>query len=890
MIKQLVNSVAGLSDKSVRGATGKLTHGISGLENSKLIRFPKRALCQISINLTIYTEYFTQVAWHRARFSNKTLFSGITGIFMLVCLLMTGPGGLISFGQTPGKPTGLVALTGLISSELKQPVRNATISLLRVDSTLILTTQSDSGGHFNLINVQSGQYLMRITHVGLQPIFQTLTASDTAVNASLSFTMSTKVSNLAEVMVKEKRPAIELLGDRIILNIEGNPIYSGGTTLDLLSLAPRLAIDVINKKIAIDDKPGAVLYQDNRQLYMPSEQIVPYLQSLPASSIARIEILTNPSARYDANTGGVILLFTKAFYRQGTSADVALTGGFGRYPKANASLALSVQKNKLQGKLLYTPSYRPTYFQWNSYQTLAPLQSGQSGFSSGDQFNKEDINSHLFRTNWDLQLSKQQSVGVVLFVNQISDTQNPSSTLEYRLATPSARLTRINSTSQLRSRQLNLSANLNYQLVFANPKTTLSVDADVAQYTDNSRSRADFTPFADQPLPSESLLIHYPNSIGFQTAKVDFATGVFSKGALETGLKFSSIDLQNNPQLMLATPGFDALKPDLVRAFQYDETTSAAYGSLSYEWKQVSMRAGLRLEHTHYVASVNRQDELIRDYTNAFPTINLQYSTTKKFQYSLNVNRRINRPAFDVLNPSYIFYDPLTLYTGNPLLLPQLSTSIQLGLVTPKRVSLSLSYNYSQNRITEILYRTDSLSASILNYYINFNWEKRLSVILSVPLQLRPFWRLQGTITGLISRNLSTFEQVPIVTAQPTGVLRLLNTFNAKKFSATLNFTYRNTAVVGYLKFKPLWYLDAGLQYSINDQSALKLSASDIFHTLLLQNYGTYLNTSVAYNHRSETQQLLLSYTFKFGHTKARPVNERELGSESEQQRLGGKR
>lgn len=165
-----------------------------------------------------------------------------------------------------------------------------------------------------------------------------------------------------------------------------------------------------------------------------------------------------------------------------------------------------------------------------------------------------------------------------------------------------------------------------------------------------------------------------------------------------------------------------------------------------------------------------------------------------------------------------------------------------------------------------------------------------MSVILAVPVRIRPFWQLHGTVTGLMSRYLSTFENIRIITSQPTAVLKLVNTFTARKFSATLSFTYRNTAVIGFLKYKPIWYLDAGLQYSINEQSALKLSASDIFHTLLLRNYGNYLNTSVAYNHQSETQQLLLSYTFRIGNTKARPVNERELGSESEQQRLGGKR
>lgn len=805
-------------------------------------------------------------------------------IFLAHCPILS------AVGQSTPALSVSRTIAGRLISETKQPIIKATVSLLQVDSSLILTTQSDSSGYFQINLAQTGAYLVRITHVGLQSIFQPVSSSDSSSGGPLALTMQTKALNLAEISVKQKRPFIELLGDRTLLNVEDNPLYGGGTTLDLLSLAPRLSIDVINRKVAIDDKPGVVLYQDNRQVYIPSERIVPYLQSLPANSISRIEILTNPSARYDANSGGVILLFTKNFYQQGTSLDLDLTGGFGRYVKANASVGVSVQKANLSGKILYNPSYRPTYFSWNTRQTLPAGQHAESGYSTGTQLNNEDIRSHLFRTNWDLKLTKQQTIGAVLMLNQVSDTQNPSSFLEYQLASPSAELTRINSVSQLRSRQLNLSANVNYQFTFSKPQTFLIIDIDAAQYTDNSRSRADYTLFVDQPRPSESLAIDYPNTIRFKTAKADFSTVFFKKGTLETGVKYSAITLQNQPDLINATPGFDSLKRSLVRAFHYDEFTSAAYSSVSYQWAGLSLRAGLRLEHTHYEAQVNNRLAVIRDYTNLFPTVSMQYTTKQNFKYSLNLNRRIVRPAFDVLNPSYIFYNPLTLYTGNPLLLPQLSSSFQLGLITPKRVSLSFSYNYSQNRITEVLLRNDTVSAAILNYYINFDWEKRISLVLSIPVKIRPFWQVQGTLTGLMSRFYSTFDNVPVITSQPTVVVKLLNTFSTGKFSATLAFTGRNTALIGYLKYKPLWYLDAGLQYAINNNSSLKVSANDIFHTLLLQNYGNYLNTSVAFYHKSETQQLLVSYALRFGHTKAKPVNEREFGSESEQQRLGGKR
>lgn len=815
----------------------------------------------------------------------------VFAIKLLIFLFLTGPLALCSQGQSTSVVAGSRTLAGKITSETNQPVIQATVSLLQIDSTLVQTSKSDSTGYFKLVNLSTKQYIIRITHVGKETIYHPTTISDSVETTLPVFTMATKAVNLAEISVKQKRPLVEVLGDRIILNVEDNPLFSGGTTLDLLGLAPHLSIDVINRKIGIDDKEGIILYQNNRQVYLPSDRIVPYLQSLPANSIARIEILTNPPARYDASSGGVVLLFTKDFYRQGTSVDLALTAGSGRYAKANASLALSIQKGKWEGKLLYTPNYRPVYYYWNSAQTLLPLKiNSESGFSNGEQFNKVDNSAHLLRTNWDWKLSKSQTIGAVLFFNQISDTQTPTSTIEYRLAQPSARVTRLYSNSQLRSQQVNLSGNINYQYVFKNPQTTLSFDADLAHYTDNSRSKAEYSTSPNQLYPEQQLLINYPNDIRFKTVKADFTSPIGNKGDWEMGLKYSVITMSNKPLLLSATAGFDTLKSLLVRAFQYNEHTSAAYGSLSYQWEHLTLRAGLRMEHTNYVAQINGTQQINRNYRNLFPTLSLQYTTPQKYQYSLNANRRIVRPAFDILNPSYIFYNPITLYTGNPLLLPQLSNTFQVGVITPHRLSVTLSYNYSKNRITEILYRTDSISPTILNYYINFDWEKRYSVVMSLPVKINSYWQIQGTLTGLMSRFFSTFDNVAVLTTQPTGVVKLMNTFSAKKLSATLGFTYRNTAIIGYMKYKPLWYMDAGFQYAINQQSSLKLSATDLFHTLLLQNYGNYLNTSINFHHRSETQQILLTYTCRFGRTKARPVNERELGSESEQQRLGGNR
>ena len=804
----------------------------------------------------------------------------LLGNFLLVLYCLNAS------AQTPGasQPLTQRPINGRIMVAGGQPVVGGIVSLFKADSSLLETTHTDSTGYFLLKTMPPGDYHIRVTHLSLQPVFRSFQVSDSVMASGLNIEMQNQVRNLNEITVKEKRPPIEILGDRITLSLESSPVFAGGSTLDALSQAPRLSIDVGRRSIAIDGKPGIQLYVNNHQINLPADQLVAYLQAIPANSVSRAEILTNPPSRYDAGMGGVILVYTKDFYSQGITADVSASAGAGWYPKGNLSVGLSFVRGKWSGKLLYAPTYRPTFYSWTSTQELAPETGATPGFSRSSQFRKVDNASQLFRTNWSVKVSRKTTLGTVFYLNQARESQYPVSTIDYRLAIPTTALTRISSTAEHDQKRLNVSGNLNLIQEFGKPKTTLSVDVDWANYTDNAHAKATY--FGDQgPLRAESLHIFYPNRIQIRTAKADFTT-TLGKVVVEAGLKYSHIIMANHPLNMGLTGSFEPIKPLLLNAFDYQEQVGAVYGSVNYAWKSWSLRSGLRLERTHYAGQASDAGAVVRDYTNVFPFLNLQYSNAKKYQFSLSANRRIIRPGFDMLNPSYIFYDPITLYSGNPLLLPQLASSIQATLTTPRRISLTMAYNQNRNRLTEIIYRYDRTSPTMLNSTINFDWERRLSAILLIPVQILRNWQLQATLTGLYSHFYSSFQNRPTYTALPTGVIKAINTIKLNRWSASAILTYRTQIVVGYLTYKPLWYVDLGLQRVINDQSSVKLSATDIFQTQIITNQGQYLNTSVGFQHRLESRQVLLTYTTRFGRTKARAVQERQLGSEPEQERL----
>ncbi|WP_461130780.1 outer membrane beta-barrel protein [Spirosoma aerophilum] len=780
------------------------------------------------------------------------------------------------------------SVSGQVRSLESQPIVAALVAVLRPDSSYIKTTLTDSTGHFILRDLAASQYVIQVSHLGQQRMNRSVRLSDSLQNATLNFTLVPAAIKLNEVSVREKRPIFEVLSDRIVLNIESNPVFAGGNALDALSLAPRVTVDPITKSAGIDGKSGLIVYQNGRQLYKSADEVITYLQNLPASSISRIEILTNPPAQYDAGSSGVILIFTKGLDLNGFNGELSLTAGVGRYFKSNASLSLSLQTKKIQGSFLYAPNYRPTYFSWRSQQQLTDASQSEQGFSRSQEFNRIDYVNHLVRTSWNWNIAKSASIGTVIQASQTAETDNPTSSIQYQLASKNSPVTQVDAVTQLKSTISNFALNLNARKEFRYPQTNLSADIDFAQYNNNSLSSATFTQNLPAFRAAEYVRVRYPNSVKIKTAKIDFSTPFLAKGQFQSGVKYSSITMSNLPTTEQYSPSFSPLEPLLSKSYRYQEQTSSAYSNFNYAWAHWSLQAGLRLEHTYYRGQSGPSTVISRDYTNLFPSLNLQYTTAKKYQYSASFNRRIVRPAFDLLNPAYIFYDPLTLYSGNPLLLPQLTTTVQATYSTPKRMNLTVVYSYSKNRIAEIIYRIDSSSATTLNYKINFDWEKRIAATYSVPVEITSSWQLLASVTGANSEFYSTFKDIPISTRQSTAIFRLSNTIKSKMWSANVNLTYRTRAVVGYMLYDPIWFLDLGVQRPLGPRATIKLAASDIFHSLLITNYGNYLNTNIIFHHKYESQRVLLTYAYRFGNAKAKTLKERSFGSDTEQERLGG--
>lgn len=772
-------------------------------------------------------------------------------------------------------------LTGFTLDSSRHALPGVFIRLTPVrDSTTLQQVISDSAGRFTMGLTPGGTYQLMASHVGYESIIQAVDERDSLV--SLTFRLG---HMLATVNVTAKRDEFVLEADRIVVNVANSALLSGGTALDVLAKTPRVVVDQVSRIIRVDGKSGIQLYVNNRQVYVTPDQFVKYLESLPASTINRINVITSPSARYDASGGAVINIELKRNEEEGISGDVSLMPGVGRYGKLSTSFGLNIRHKGWSSYVLYTPQLLSSYSAYLVTQLLD--QPPLVGFIHGYQFTRRTDQQQGLRIGVDRVLTKSLTIGTNVYLFDQKQIELPTSQTDYQLTDGSNGQSSISANTRLEEKLSSIMANVNARYELKALRGAASIDADYAAYADNTTVQSQYQYQTDAT--ASSLATYFPLGVTLKSLKGDLEAKTGRGISIEAGLKVAQAQISTLPQLLRNSPSFDALVPNLTIPFSYHEQVEAGYLSASGTKRTFTWRAGLRVEHTNTLVTTNSL-LIPRDYLNAFPSLSLQWKFPSKSQFTISANRRITRPEFSALNPVYYFYDPFAIVLGNPRLLPQLSANVQLTYQLPRRQSLTLGVISTTNRIGEVVYRTDSVSAVLYNTQINFNEERRYFATISLPIQFTPFWKTQLTLTGQqvsfdIGQNGNHFFLSQFSTS-------FNNTHSVKlgpQWTGDVQFTGRTTAAFGYMYYAPIFVTNLGIGRPLwGGKGSLKVAWSDIFHSNRVRNYGSYLNTNVDYRHTLETRKLFVTLTYHFGSNKVKDVSQRTTALDAETRRLKG--
>lgn len=791
------------------------------------------------------------------------------------------------------------SISGSIKDGGKQSVIDAaTVSLLRsLDSSLVKTSITDKDGNFIFESVPPGAYLVMATSIGHQKVYSERIETDSIqpVRQIATLQLVPIEKNLSEVVVKTKKPFIERHIDKIIINPDALISNTGSTAMEVLEKAPGVSVDK-DGNISLKGKQGVIILLDGKQTYMGGEDLANFLRNLPASSLEVLEVMTNPSSKYDAaGNSGVINIRTKKNKQKGFNGSLSTSFGQGRHSKTNNSLSLNYRNGKVNLFSTFSGNYRKGYQDldiWRKYTNAD--KTLRADFSQNTTKLRE---SHFYnaKVGMDFYATKRTTVGVI-FTGYYSPSLDRGNSYSY----PKNNVGHLDSIVAALRREDGLwkngGVNLNFQHNFDSSGRQITADVDFLEYGSNRHQRFDNVIYnTDWTNRYDDVLFgELPSDIKIYSAKTDYVQTIGKGVKLETGLKFSYVSTDNTAAYDNLVNGTRSVDIKKTNRFQYKENVNAAYLNFSKTIKKWGLQAGLRIENTNYKGHQfgnefrpEMDSSFSRSYTNAFPTAYVSYHANEKNEYGFSFGRRVERPDYEDLNPFLFFLDKYTYEEGNPFLRPMYSNVLELSHTYKQFFTTSVNYTHTKDLFNEVFRQNNDVDDSIAtivskgNYGINNN----ISVSVNAQFKITKWWSSMFYVEGRYQEYKGKLNGEMLDAKGCALVGNMNQQFSFKKgWSAEMTGFMRSRVLEGQLIIKPMSQLDLGLKKDIlKNKGSIKLSVRDVYGPRVVKGNINFQNTQASFRQNNDSRVATISFNYRFG-KPIKGIPKRKTGGANEEQ------
>ncbi|MEO1032284.1 MAG: TonB-dependent receptor [Bacteroidota bacterium] len=780
-------------------------------------------------------------------------------------------------------------LSGLVVDEELQPVSAAIVSVLSADkSTFVKAAVTEDDGKFLIKNLPSGDYTLMVTSLGFEDYTsQKFTHSSSPKDFGV-IKLSPAAETLDEVVVEAEKPMVQVMADKTVFNVQNTINAAGDSGFELLRKAPGIIIDN-NDSLIVEGKTGVLIYIDDKPSVLRGEDLINYLKSIQSSDIEAIEIITQPSSKYDAEgNAGIINIKFKRDKSLGTNGSVASGITYGEFARVNSSVSFNSRSKKTNFYGTFSNRFGESLSFINLYR-----QQNNTIFDARTETISDNINTNA-RFGFDWYADKKSTFGIIVsgnFSNNDSFADSRTPIIPGGTTNPDQVLV---AGSDVQSDVSNLYANINYRYKGDND-SAINVDVDYGRYT---RDRENFQPNQyfngdETQLISETInFMVTPIEIDLFTAKVDYEKKVL-KGKLSFGGKFSKVVTDNQFDFYDRINGQDILSEERSNDFEYDENVNALYFNYSRQFKKWNLQFGLRMENTQsdgILTSIqeDQNDRVKRNYTDWFPSGGVTYQMNQKNSFALTYSRRIQRPNYASLNPFEYKIDELSFSKGNPFLQPQYTDNIKLSHTFNYRLTTSLSYSFVKDffaRITEAV--GDDQNFLITRNVAN---QKVINLGVSYPTSFTNWWSVYLSVNAYRSIYEATnpdFNEI----SQNTLSLYAQNTFKLPKgFRAELSGWYSSPSVWGgTYETSSIGSLNIAIQKRFFDDKLIaRLSFNDILFTSPWEGVTEFGNLIINGDGGSDSRQVRFNLTYNFGRNEIKKARKRDTGLEDEKNRISG--
>jgi len=786
-------------------------------------------------------------------------------------------------------------VSGVVKDENGNPVGKATVSLLHAkDSSTVKLATTNDNGQYQINPVQEGQYLISVSYIGYTAAFSNQFEVKSA-DIDLPVVTLNKVAatTMKGVTVTARKPVVEVKADKTILNVEGTINAVGNDGLELLRKSPGVMVDR-EENLSLSGKNGVQVYIDGRPTPLTGKDLSNYLKSLQSSQIEAIEIITNPSAKYEAaGNAGIINIKLKKNKTFGTNGSVNAGWGIGTFAKYNTGLSL----NHRNGKFNLFGNYNYNRSRGFNYMNMQRETSNDSLFLQRADMRFHN-NSHGFKAGMDYFISKRSTLGIIANGN-IGDqlhTSRSRTAISHQSTKSTDKVLLANSRNEMDRDNVNV--NLNYRYADTAGRE-LNLDADYGFYNIGSNQLQPnmiYNANETNLISQETKGMQSPSNIDIYSFKADYEQN-FKKGKLGIGGKIAYVK-SNNLFEQYDINGSKTL--DSKNDFDYKENINAGYINYNRQLNGLVIQVGLRAENTiaeGYTEGIRLEggsyktfDSLTkRNYTKLFPSAAITFNKNPMNQWGLTYSRRIDRPAYQDLNPFEFRIDKYTYMRGNTLLQPQITNSFGITNTFKYKLNTALNYSHVSDVFSQII-KVDDIDKS-RGYMTRDNLATQdiVSLNISYPFQYRKF-------SSYVNLNSYYAHYKADQGADRKIDLDVIAASIYMQNSLKIGKTW-TAEVSGWLSTPTIWQgtfkqknsmgsLDLGVQKTaMNGKLNIKASASDIFKTMKWDSVSEFDKQYIRVSGGFESRQFKINLSYRFGNTQVKAARQRKTAIDEESKR-----
>lgn len=771
-------------------------------------------------------------------------------------------------------------IKGAFLNEKSIPQKNIVVKLLNSkDSLLIKSTLSNNYGSFLITDINSGNYILSYLDKSNRINYKNILIEKMDIDIG-NITFYSQI-DIEEVKIISKKPLFEPKLDKIIVNVQENLNFAGGTVLEVLSRSPGISINREKNSISLNGKEGVLIMIDGKLSRIPADALMQMLEGMPSQGIDKIEIITNPSSKYDSgSTGGIINVIGLKEKKDGLNGSYSLIGGWGGKERVGVTGNINYGKGKLN---LYSNF---AYYRNHNKQTYI---IDREVFSMDKYLNhvvtERDPLSDYFTSKIGIDYYYTEKTQIGGYATVMTDIFNlKANTITKNVVNDISSSVLTHNLESNNWSSLNLNGYFNQKIM----KTQeLNFDFSYLHFY-NTNNLTNFNSYYNnnsQLNLFENLDGHKNAPINTWIGKLDYSITFSEKNKLEFGMKETFSDYRNS----INVKKNEILDHLLTQVFKLTENIFGLYGNFIKKIdSKTNMQIGIRYEKFDLKSQSTLTGLLGRHSGDFFPSFFLSHDLNNSNTLQISYSRRVERPAYNDFAPYYVFFDPSTSLTGNTKLNQSLINIYKLDFKHNKTL-ITFQYSRDKNGISRFQPLLNTENNTLFFTTLNMKYKDQYFISISSPMKIAKWFNIQNSL--MIGRQIFRTQDLPIDLTLKNNFIKFNSTFTfnlPKDIIMELSGFYHTPELYGISKNKEFGNLNIAFSRKMNENNKLVLSMNNVLCPYKDWDIVDYseLNYSVNPEYTLSPFIIRLTFTHNFGKNNSNLKGRKESGAEEMNNRI----